>query len=163
MAIRNIVKKGDEILRKKCKPVTEFNEKLWAILDDMRETLINANGAGLAAPQVGIMRRYALIRLLEDVDKDHEDEAEIVEMINPVIIKKSGRQRDIEGCLSCPNVFGYVKRPKKCVVRFQDRNGNTVERAFTGLGCRAACHETDHLDGVLFVDLVDEYVDPDED
>ena len=154
MAIRNIVKKGDEILGKNCKPVTEFNEKLWALLDDMHETLRDSNGAGLAAPQVGIIRRIALILI--------EDEKPYLELINPVIIKKSGRQREIEGCLSCPNVFGYVKRPKKCVVKAQNRNGEFFEVSLSDLSCRAACHEIDHLNGHLFTELVDEYVDPDE-
>ncbi|MBQ7959335.1 MAG: peptide deformylase [Oscillospiraceae bacterium] len=154
MAIRNIVKKGDEILNKNCKPVTEFNEKLWALLDDMHETLKESNGAGLAAPQVGIIRRIALILI--------EDGEPYLELINPVIIKKSGRQREIEGCLSCPNVFGYVKRPKKCVVKAQDRNGKFFEVSLSDLSCRAACHEIDHLNGHLFTELVDEYVDPDE-
>ena len=154
MAIRNIVKKGDEILNKNCKPVTEFNEKLWALLDDMHETLRDSNGAGLAAPQVGIIRRIALILI--------EDGEPYLELINPVIIKKTGRQREIEGCLSCPNVFGYVKRPKKCVVKAQDRNGNFFEVSLSDLSCRAACHEIDHLNGHLFTELVDEYVDPDE-
>ena len=154
MAIRNIVKKGDEILNKNCKPVTEFNEKLWALLDDMHETLRDSNGAGLAAPQVGIIRRIALILI--------EDGEPYLELINPVIIKKSGRQREIEGCLSCPNVFGYVKRPKKCVVKAQDRNGEFFEVSLSDLSCRAACHEIDHLNGHLFTELVDEYVDPDE-
>lgn len=154
MAIRNIVKKGDEILNKNCKPVTEFNEKLWALLDDMHETLRDSNGAGLAAPQVGIIRRIALILI--------EDGEPYLELINPVIIKKSGRQRGIEGCLSCPNVFGYVKRPKKCVVKAQNRNGEFFEVSLSDLSCRAACHEIDHLNGHLFTELVDEYVDPDE-
>lgn len=154
MAIRNIVKKGDEILNKNCKPVTEFNEKLWALLDDMHETLRDSNGAGLAAPQVGIIRRIALILI--------EDGEPYLELINPVIIKKTGRQREIEGCLSCPNVFGYVKRPKKCVVKAQDRNGEFFEVSLSDLSCRAACHEIDHLNGHLFTELVDEYVDPDE-
>ena len=154
MAIRNIVKKGDDILNKNCKPVTEFNEKLWALLDDMHETLKESNGAGLAAPQIGIIRRIALILI--------EDGEPYLELINPVIIKKSGRQREIEGCLSCPNVFGYVKRPKKCVVKAQDRNGNFFEVSLSDLSCRAACHEIDHLNGHLFTELVDEYVDPDE-
>lgn len=154
MAIRNIVKKGDDILNKNCKPVTEFNEKLWELLDDMHETLRESNGAGLAAPQVGIIRRIALILI--------EDGEPYLELINPVIIKKTGRQREIEGCLSCPNVFGYVKRPKKCVVKAQDRNGNFFEVSLSDLSCRAACHEIDHLNGHLFTELVDEYVDPDE-
>lgn len=154
MAVRNIVKKGDEILNKNCKPVTEFNEKLWALLDDMHETLRESNGAGLAAPQVGIIRRIALILI--------EDGEPYLELINPVIIKKSGRQREIEGCLSCPNVFGFVKRPKKCVVKAQDRNGNFFEVSLSELSCRAACHEIDHLNGHLFTELVDEFVDPDE-
>ncbi len=137
MAIRNIVKKGDDILRKKCKPVEEFNEKLWELLDDMKETLEDANGAGLAAPQVGILRRLAII---------HVEGEGYIEVINPKILKKSGKKRDVEGCLSCPGQWGYVTRPTKCIVKAQDRNGNWFEKTFVDMGARCSCHEIDHRD-----------------
>ena len=152
MAIRKIVTKEDPVLHVVCKPVEKFDEKLHELLDDMQETLIKAQGVGLAAPQVGIRRRIAVIDLQED--------GGMIELINPVILKKSGKQRDVEGCLSCPDQWGYVTRPNYCTVRAQDRNGAFFERQFEGLGARCACHEMDHLDGKLFLELVDEFVDP---
>lgn len=150
MAIRNILTKEDEILRKKCKPVEKFDEKLWELLDDMAETLKEAAGVGLAAPQVGIIRRLTVI--------DFGEEG-ILDIINPVIIKKSGKQRDIEACLSCPGLAGYVTRPMKCTVKAQDRYGKFYEKEFpAGLLSRCACHEIDHLDGHLFLDIADEMV-----
>lgn len=149
MAIRKIVTKEDPILRAKCRTVEKFDEKLWQLLDDMSETLYKAQGVGLAAPQVGIRKRIAVI--------DPGDG--LIEFINPEIIKKSGKQRDIEGCLSCPDQWGYVVRPNKCIVRTQDRNGKFIELHLQGLACRAACHEIDHLDGKLFLDLVEEFVE----
>ncbi len=148
MAIRRIVTKEDHILKAVCKPVEVFDEKLAQLLDDMHETLEKAQGLGLAAPQVGIRRRVALVDTGE----------EILEFINPVILKASGKQRDIEGCLSCPDEWGYVVRPNKCKVRSQNRNGEFYEVSLTGLACRCACHEIDHLDGHLFLELVDEFV-----
>ncbi len=148
MAIRRIVTKEDNILYVVCKPVEVFDEKLAQLLDDMHETLEKAQGLGLAAPQVGIRRRVALVDTGE----------EILEFVNPVILKKSGKQRDIEGCLSCPEEWGYVVRPNKCKVRAQDRNGEFYEVSLQGLACRCACHEIDHLDGHLFLELVDEFV-----
>ncbi|MDE5755159.1 MAG: peptide deformylase [Oscillospiraceae bacterium] len=149
MAIRKIVTKEDPILRAKCRTVEKFDEKLWQLLDDMSETLYKAQGVGLAAPQVGIRKRIAVI--------DPGDG--LIEFINPEIIKKSGKQRDIEGCLSCPDQWGYVVRPNKCTVRAQDRNGEFFELRLQELACRAACHEIDHLDGKLFLDLVEEFVE----
>lgn len=149
MAIRKIVTKEDPILRAKCRTVEKFDEKLWQLLDDMSETLYKAQGVGLAAPQVGIRKRIAVI--------DPGDG--LIELINPEIIKKSGKQRDIEGCLSCPDQWGYVVRPNKCTVRAQDRNGEFFELHLQELACRAACHEIDHLDGKLFLDLVEEFVE----
>lgn len=146
MAIRNIVKKGDDVLRKKCRPVERFDEKLHQTLDDMKETLAEANGVGLAAPQVGILRRYCII----DAGQGY------YELINPEIIKTSGKQRDVEGCLSCPNEWGYVTRPNKVSFRAQNRYGEWYELEVTELFARAVCHETDHLDGKLFVDLIEE-------
>lgn len=148
MAVRNIVKKGDEVLNKKCRPVENFDEKLHTILDDMKETLAKANGVGLAAPQIGIMRRYCII----DVEEG------FFELINPEIISKSGKQRDVEGCLSCPNDWGYVTRPNKVKFKAQNRFGEWYEVECEGLFARAVCHETDHLDGKLFVDLIEERV-----
>jgi len=152
MAFRKIVTKEDSVLRKICKPVEVFDKKLWTILDDMAETMYEANGLGLAAPQVGILRRFAIIDVGE----------ELIELINPVIIKIDGEQRDVEGCLSCPTEYGYVTRPMNCTVKAQDRNGEWYEKDLTGLFCRCACHETDHLDGKLFLDIVEEMVEVDE-
>lgn len=149
MAIRKIVTKDEPILHVKCKPVEQFDAKLWELLDDMAETLYKAQGVGLAAPQVGIRKRIAVI--------DAGDG--LVELINPVILKTSGKQRDIEGCLSCPDQWGYVVRPNKCTVHAQNRNGEFFDLRLEGLACRAACHETDHLDGKLFLELVDEFVE----
>ena len=152
MAIRRIVKEGDPILRMKCRPVTEFGEKLNQLLDDMHETLEQANGVGLAAPQVGYCRRFFIMHL-GDVK---------IEAINPEIIKKSGKQRVLEGCLSVPNQWGYVTRPNKCKLRAQDRNGNWYEMTLTALGAQCTCHEYAHLDGQLFTDVVEEFVDPED-
>ncbi len=153
MAIRKIVTKDNPILHAVCRPVEQFDEKLAQLLDDMKETLDKAQGLGLAAPQVGIRRRLAIV-LTED--------EELLELINPEIIKSSGKQRDVEGCLSCPDEWGYVVRPNKCRVRAQDRNGETFEVSLTGLDARCACHEIDHLDGHLFLEKVDEFVAPEE-
>lgn len=155
MAIRNIVKKGEEVLTKKCRPVEKFDAKLAALLDDMLQTMYKAEGVGLAAPQVGLLRRIAVI----DITEEHNDP---IELINPEIIKTSGKQREIEGCLSCPDQWGYVKRPMKVVCRAQDRNGDWYEYKAEGFLARAICHELDHLDGQLFVDKVDEFVRPED-
>lgn len=154
MAIMNITKKGEDVLNKKAREVTEFNEKLHNLLDDMLDTMDEANGVGIAAPQIGILRRVALVL---NVDSD-----EVYELINPVIIKKSGSQREVEGCLSLPGVFGYVTRPMNVTVRAQDRFGDFFEVSGEEFLARAFCHELDHLDGKLFDDLVEEYVDPSE-
>ncbi len=151
MAIRKIVKNGDDILRKKCKPVDTFDEKLGMLLDDMVDTLEAAQGAGLAGPQVGTLRRLCVI---------YDEELGFIELVNPVIIKSSRKKkREVEGCLSCPDQWGYVTRPVRCVVRAQDRNGKTFEVTLSGLSSRCAFHELDHLDGKLFIDIVEEFVD----
>ena len=147
MALRNIVKEGDSVLRKKCKEVTDFNERLHILLDDMKETLIEAEGAGLAAPQVGILKRVAIV----SVDDDY------YEIINPEIIATSGEQTGPEGCLSVPGVYGTVSRPMKVTVKAQDRFGKEFTVSGEGLLARAFCHEIDHLDGTLFKDKVIEY------
>ena len=149
MAIREIVLEGDQALGKICRPVTDFNHRLSVLLDDMFDTMYEANGAGLAAPQIGIVKRIVVI----DVDGEHP-----LELINPEIIEREGDQREIEGCLSLPNVWGYTHRPAKVKVRAQDRKGEWHEYEGEGLLARAFCHELDHVDGVLFRERVDEYV-----
>ncbi len=152
MALRNIVKDGDSVLRKKCREVTAFDDRLHMLLDDMKETLDYANGAGLAAPQVGILKRVALVSVDED----------FFELINPEIIATEGEQTDPEGCLSIPGVCGTVSRPYKVTVKAQDRYGKEFTATGEGLLARAFCHELDHLDGILFKDKVIEYYDLDE-
>lgn len=144
--IREIVKKGDPVLTKHCHPVTKFDRKLHILLDDMRETLIHSGGVGLAAPQVGILRRAVVVM---------NEEEHIHELINPVIISSSGEQTDLEGCLSLPGRYGMVTRPMVARVRAQDRDGNWFEVEDQGLTARCFCHELDHLDGHLFDELCD--------
>ncbi len=145
MAIRNIVTEGDSVLRKVCRTVIKFDDKLAQLLDDMSETLYKVDGAGLAAPQVGILKRVCIV----DVGDG------LVELINPVIISQDGEQVGEEGCLSVPGKYGIVRRPMKVTVRANDRNGNTFTVAGEGLKARAFCHEIDHLDGILYVDKVE--------
>lgn len=152
MALRNIVKFGEDILRKKCREVTAFDDKLWVLLDDMYETLKNAEGVGLAAPQVGILRRVVVIDVGEGP----------IELINPVVTSVRGKQREIEGCLSAPGQWGYVVRPAKVKVTAMNRYGKEFKVEGTELLARALCHEIDHLNGVIFTDLADEMVDPEE-
>ena len=144
MALRNIVKIGDDVLRKICRTQMTFDEKLGQTLDDMRDTMYKAEGVGLAAPQVGLLRRYCVI----DVGDG------IIELVNPVIIEKSGSQTGSEGCLSIPDRFEEVERPMKVTVRAQDRNGNNFVLEAEGFKARALCHEIDHLDGILYIDRV---------
>lgn len=153
MAIRFIVTKEAEILRKECKKVEKFDERLSQLLDDLKDTLAKANGVGLAAPQVGIMRQVAIV----------DTEEEIIELVNPTILTSAGTQRDIEGCLSCPKLYGYVTRPFSCTVKAQDRHGNFFEKNLEEMACRCACHEIDHLHGKLFLDIVEEMVEVEED
>lgn len=159
MALRNIVKKGDDCLSKHCRPVTDFNDRLHALLDDMADTLIESGGVGLAAPQVGILRRAVLV--LETNVEEDEDEY-IIELINPEIIFAEGEQKGPEGCLSVPGVYGYVKRPDHVIVRAQDRDGETFEVEGYGLTARCFCHELDHLDGKLFLDVADHIMSQEE-
>lgn len=151
MAIREIVKKGDSVLNKVCRPVEKFDSKLHKLLDDMAETMHEANGAGLAAPQVAILRRVCIV--------DIGDEDGVIELINPKIIAKSGMQRTEEGCLSCPGIWGYTERPMYVTVRAFDRFGNQFEKTAEGLKAKAFCHEIDHLDGILFTQKVVEFID----
>lgn len=151
MALRNILKEGDETLTKHCRPVTDFNERLHILLDDMAETMNDAEGVGLAAPQVGVLRQ-AVVVLETNVDEENGEEPYVVELINPEILVSEGEQEGPEGCLSVPGVYGWVKRPEYVRVRAQDRNGETFERDAYGLTARAFCHEIEHLDGHLFLE-----------
>ncbi len=144
MATLKIVTQEDPCLRKTSRPVTEITPRILTLLDDMKQTLKKANGAGLAAPQVGVLRRIVLV--------DTPDTG-LVEMINPEIIAKSEEiQEKLEGCLSVPDVWGITKRPKTVTVRYQDRHGQTQTITGSDLSARAFCHELDHLDGVLYID-----------
>ena len=140
MAIRNIVKFGDPVLEKECRKVEVFDDRLHQLLDDMIDTLDDAHGAGLAAPQVGVLRRVCIVDVGEGP----------IEMINPEIVKVEGEQTGWEGCLSNPDQWGKVTRPKKVTVKAQDRNGKTFKVTGEDLCARAYCHEIDHLHGVLF-------------
>ncbi len=146
MALRQIVKFGDDILRKKSRPVTNFDERLWTLLDDMAETMHSKDGAGLAAVQVGVLRRAVVI--------DIHDEHGVIELINPEIVSAEGTQCGSEGCLSAPNVWEEVERPNIVTVKAQDRHGKEFTLTGSALLARAFCHELDHLDGVLFIDHV---------
>ena len=159
MATRMILKNGDPQLRKHCHEVKDFNPRLHMLLDDMRQTLAESNGVGLAAPQVGVLRRAVIV--LETNVPDGEEEY-MIELINPVIVETAGEQTGAEGCLSIPNEFGVVTRPDYVKVRAQDRHGAGFEVEGRGLTARAFCHEIDHLDGHLYTELVTEYLDPDD-
>lgn len=152
MAIRKILTQEDETLHAVCKPVEKFDEKLAQLLDDMHETLDRAQGVGLAAPQVGVRRRIFIM---------HVDD-ERIEAINPQILKTKGKQRVLEGCLSCPKQWGYVTRPAKCKLRAQNRKGEWFERMFTELAAQCTSHENDHLDGHIFTEKVEEFVVPED-
>lgn len=152
MAIRNVVKEGDDVLRKTARPVIEFNPRLHTLLDDMAETMYATNGVGLAANQVGILRRVVVIDIGEG----------LIELVNPVITQKSGNQQEVEGCLSSPGEYGITNRPMKVTVEAFNRYGDEVKYTGEGLLARAFCHELDHLDGVLFKDNVIRMLSPDE-
>ena len=154
MALRKIVEQGDECLTKVCRPVVKFDRRLHDLLDDMAETLADANGAGLAAPQVGILRRVCLV-----LDEESE---EFLELINPEIIAQSGEQTGLEGCLSVPGKWGIVTRPNVVRVRAQDRDGNWFEAEGEGLTARCFCHEIEHLDGHLYTEHIDHFLSEEE-
>ena len=154
MALRKIVEQGDECLTKVCRPVTEFNSRLHELLDDMVETLADANGAGLAAPQVGVLRRVCIV-----MDEDSE---EYIELINPEIVAQSGEQTGLEGCLSVPGKWGIVTRPNVVRVRAQDRDGQWFEVEGEELTARAFCHEIEHLDGHLYTEHIDHFLSDEE-
>ena len=141
MAIRTILTEGEPALSKVCHPVTKFDQKLWDLLDDLKETLEEAHGAGLAAPQVGILRRAVIVM---------NENFEPIELINPEIIAQKGEQNGLEGCLSVPGMWGYVKRPEWVRVRAYDRNGKEFEVEGTGMTARCFCHEIEHLDGHMY-------------
>ena len=146
MALRRIALQGEECLAKVCRPVTEFNGRLHTLLDDMKDTLLDSGGVGLAAPQVGVLRRVCVVM--------NEDD-EIIELINPEIIKTEGEQTGLEGCLSVPGKYGVVTRPNVVRVRAQDRDGIFFDVEDEGLTARCFCHEIEHLVGHLFVEHTD--------
>ena len=148
MALRNIVKDGDPILEKRCRPVEKFDAKLHTLLDDMAETMHHANGVGLAAPQVGMLRRVVVI----DISLEQN---EVLELVNPKIIAYSGEQEGNEGCLSFPGQWGIVKRPEYVKVKAQNRFGEEFEAEGKGLLARAFCHEIDHLNGIVFKEVAE--------
>lgn len=153
MAILNIVKEGDDVLRKVCRPVESITPRTLQLLDDMLETLHDANGVGLAAPQVGILRRIAIVEVVD---------GQVYELINPEIIEREGKQNEMEGCLSVPEQWGVTERPMKVTVRAMNRKGETYTVSGSGLLARAFCHEIDHLDGVLFKDHAVHMLTPEE-
>lgn len=152
MALRKILTDKDPALHKVCKPVVNFDQKLHTLLDDMQETLLEANGVGLAAPQVGILRRVVIVDTGE----------EILELINPEIIETDGEQTGAEGCLSVPNRYGLVKRPYYAKVRAQDRNGDWFEAEGEELIGRCFCHELDHLDGIVYTEVMERFLTDEE-
>ena len=152
MGLRKILTDKDPALHKVCKPVAAFDAKLHKLLDDMRETLIDSNGVGLAAPQVGILRRVVLVDIGD----------EILELINPEMLETDGEQVGPEGCLSVPGKYGLVKRPYWAKVRAQDRNGDWYEAEGEELIARCFCHELDHLDGIVYTEVMERYLTEEE-
>ena len=156
MALRNIVKQGDPILTKVCRPVKEVNDHTRMILDDMVETMEHAMGVGLAAPQVGILRRMFVVEIPEFDEEGNLVNSTLYELINPEIVEQKGEQYEEEACLSVPGLCGNVKRPMYVKIKGLDRNGNEVVYEGEGLTAKAFCHEYDHLDGILYVDKADD-------
>lgn len=156
MGVRKIIKKGDLSLKKTSREVTEYNARLQILLNDMLETLKEANGVGLAAPQVGVLRRAVIVA---DVSGE---EPIYYELINPEIVEREGEQIGPEGCLSLPNIWGIVTRPEKVKVKAFDRSGKPYELEAEGLLARACCHEIDHLNGILFDSIADRFLSEDE-
>ena len=152
MALREVITEKDETLRKKSRPVEQFDGKLHQLMDDMAQTMYKYEGVGLAAVQVGILKRAIVIDVGEG----------LIELINPEIVKATGSQEDSEGCLSCPGEYAIVERPDRVEVRAFDRNGNEFTKIGTGLLARAFCHEIDHLDGIIFKDRAKALQTPDE-
>ncbi len=168
MALRNVVKEGDEILTKKCRPVEKFDDRLGQLLDDMGETVLDADGLGLAGPQVGVLRRIFVA--VDDSGQPEAAEGEdapdytpaVIEFINPEIVSEEGEQYGYEGCLSFPMKYGAIRRPQRVVCKAQDRTGQPFTFEAEGLLARCLCHEANHLDGVTITDLADYFYDPDE-
>ena len=152
MGLRKILTVSDPALHKVCKPMVNFDNRLFRLLEDMKETLIDSGGVGLAAPQVGILRRVVLVDTGE----------EILELINPTLVEVDGEQIGAEGCLSVPGKYGLVKRPYWAKVRAQDRHGNWFEAEGEELIARCFCHELDHLDGVVYTEVMERYLTEDE-
>ena len=152
MGLRKILTDKDPALHKVCKPMVNFDNRLFRLLEDMRETLIDSGGVGLAAPQVGILRRVVLVDTGE----------EILELINPTIIETDGEQEGPEGCLSVPGRYGLVKRPYYAKVRAQDRHGNWFEAEGEELIARCFCHELDHLEGVIYTQVMERFLTEEE-
>ena len=152
MGLRKILTTKDPALRKVCKPMVNFDNRLFRLLEDMKDTLVDSGGVGLAAPQVGILRRVVLVDTGE----------EILELINPVLVETDGEQVGPEGCLSVPGKYGLVKRPYWAKVRAQDRNGNWFEAEGEELIARCFCHELDHLDGIIYTEVMERFLTEDE-
>ena len=152
MGLRKILTDKDSALHKVCKPVENFDAKLHKLLDDMHDTLLDSEGVGLAAPQIGILRRVVLV----------DNGEEILELINPILVETDGEQVGPEGCLSVPGKYGLVKRPYYAKVRAQDRNGDWYEAEGEELTARCFCHELDHLDGIVYTEVMDRYLTEDE-
>jgi peptide deformylase len=152
MAKLKILKDGDTALRLKSRPVTDINKRILTLLDDMTETMRHADGVGLAAPQIGVLRRVVVIEC---------EPGNVLELINPVIVEKSGKQHELEGCLSVPGRQGYTDRPMHVKVEALNRNGEKITLEGEGLLARAFCHEIDHLDGILYIDHAEMVVEED--
>jgi peptide deformylase len=152
MAKLKILKDGDTALRLKSRPVTDINKRILTLLDDMTETMRHADGVGLAAPQIGVLRRVVVIEC---------EPGNVLELINPVIVEKSGKQHELEGCLSVPGRQGYTERPMHVKVEAINRNGEKITLEGEGLLARAFCHEIDHLDGILYIDHAEMVVEED--
>ncbi|MBE6942763.1 MAG: peptide deformylase [Ruminococcaceae bacterium] len=152
MGLRKILTDEESALHKVCKPVVNFDGRLWKLLDDMRETLVDSGGVGLAAPQVGILRRVVLVDTGE----------EILELVNPSLVETDGEQVGAEGCLSVPGKYGIVKRPYYAKVIAQDRNGNWYEAEGEELIARCFCHELDHLDGIIYTEIMERFLTEEE-
>lgn len=153
MALLQILKEGEELLRKKCRPVEEITPRITTLLDDMLETMRAAEGVGLAAPQVGVLRRVVVVEC---------EPGKVIELINPVITSRKGKQNELEGCLSVPGKNGITDRPMEVTVEALDRKGKTRKYKGTGLLARCFCHEIDHLDGILFTDNALRMLTPEE-
>ena len=152
MGLRRIHTTDEPALHKVCKPVTSFDWRLRKLLDDMRDTLIDSNGVGLAAPQVGILRRVVLV----------DNGEKVLELINPTLVETDGEQIGAEGCLSVPGKYGLVKRPYYAKVRAQDRNGNWYEAEGEEIVARCFCHELDHLDGIVYTEVMERFLTDEE-